>query len=345
MSGRCKLRCEFCEKGVSPSSHEIGLADMKRLVDFSVQHDCALFLGGGEPFLHRHIWEVLEYCRQLGKKASVVTNGTLFDNLPPERFDLLGGAIGMMSVSVDSADPATHDRIRGAKGTFDKVIRFVRNPLRRNRVALNAVLSHDLEHADGMIALARQLGCSLNFQPVIFESNYPDLPKVAWKDKIADQMSGSPDRSRPLRALHRHARKLGVVTNLGLIRAYFDAYCRYAATDECFAGRVLNKFMCFVPFQQVIVNEKGFLAPCSFLTSERSISDGDLYATWRELALEHRRLGGSGRRLAVCKSCSCHFADNFRSAVLAFPLANRRWLFWLLAYYAGRLYHREGRKL
>ena len=250
-----------------------------------------------------------------------------------------------MSISIDSADPAEHDRVRGVEGTFERALRFIQNPLRKNRVAITCVLGEDLHQAQGVIDLAGALGCSLNFQPILFESNYPDISRLDWKKDAQQQLSASPQRERALRELHRYARKEGVVTNLGLVRRFFDTYCRYANTDEFFGDHLLKKFVCVIPFQQITIDERGLLCPCVLLESEYSIYEGDLYENWRRLALEHRRLWRSGRRFGVCRSCSCHFAENYRSSIIAYPLANRRSLPWLVAYYLGRLYHREGRKV
>jgi MoaA/NifB/PqqE/SkfB family radical SAM enzyme len=344
LTGRCNLRCEFCEKSKSPSAHEIGLGDMRRLIDFGVQHDCRILLSGGEPFLHRDIWEVMEYCSRVGKKVSIVTNGTLLDGISPEQFELLGDSVSVMSVSIDSADPKENDRIRGVPGSFDKAVKFIRNPPRKTRACLNCVLTADLRRAEGMIALARDLACPLNFQPIVFESNYPGVPRLAWKEKAQEQLASSSRGAEALRSLHRHAGKRGVVTNLSLIRRYFDDYCRHADTDELFSDHVLKKFMCFIPLIQVTVDEKGYLTPCALLAGRCHISEGDLYESWVRSALEHRRLWREGRRFPVCRSCACHFAENYRSSIVAFPLANWRKLLWLAGYYAGRLYHREGRK-
>lgn len=343
ITARCNLRCEFCEKGTERSLGEVGLAEMKQLIDFAVRFDCPIFLGGGEPFMHSRIWDILEYARSVGKKVSMVTNGTLLGDLPAEGYELLGEALSVMTVSMDSADPGEHDRIRGASGTFDKAVAFVRSPLRRNRVAIGCVLMGDLAGADGMLELAAELRCPLNYQPIMFESNYPHLARLAWKEGISRQLAGGSDRPAALRALHRRARKLGVPTNLGLIRKFFDLYCRLAGTEEYFQDSLLNRFMCFVSFQQVTVHENSLLAPCALLKGECNIGDGDLYESWRKVAIEYRRLWKNGRRFDVCRSCACHFAENFRSSILCYPLANAKFLPWLLVYYLGRLYHREGR--
>jgi MoaA/NifB/PqqE/SkfB family radical SAM enzyme len=97
--------------------------------------------------------------------------------------------------------------------------------------------------------------------------------------------------------------------------------------------------------QQLTVDEKGFIAPCVFLPGERSINDGDLLENWQNMAVKYREVFKSGKKFQVCRSCSCHFAENFRSSIIAYPIVNRSQLLWLLSYYSKRLLLGEGRKV
>ncbi len=345
ITGRCNLSCKFCEKSRQASTDEIDIKQLKGLIDFSLEHDCSLFLSGGEPFLHKQIWDILSYCKTVGKKISVVTNATMLHGLSSERYELLNDTIAMMSVSLDSADADEHDRLRGVKNTFERALNFLTNPLRKNKVGINCLLTPEFKNIKPMLELAKEVKCSLNFQPLIFESNYPDLAKLDWKEDIQKEMALSAEKMNELRSLEAYARKLKVGTNLALIMKYIDKYFKYADTDTYFENYVLDKFTCFVPFQQLTVDEKGYIVPCVFLKGEQSIYDGDLYGNWQKMALKYRKMLKEGRNFKVCQSCSCHFADNFRSSVIAYPLINRKQLWWLSTYYLKRVFRGEGRRV
>ncbi len=348
ITGLCNLRCEFCEKGQAPTtgeSGELSLEAVKELVDLAERFDCALFFSGGEPFLHRQIWDILAYCHSLGRRVNIATNATCFEGLTGEQFELLGLTIGVMSVSIDSATPARHDSIRGKAGSFARALRFIQNPARTCRVAISSVLKSDLAEAQGLIALADKLRCPLNFQPIQFGSNYPHTPALASKEKIRLAMNSNPAMDRQLHELHRRARKCSVATNLGLVRQFFSTYCSLANSQKFFGDRVLSRFLCVAPLLQVTVDETGLLCPCALLPGQAKAAAGDLYENWRAQALDYRRAWLAGRRQDICRSCTCHFAENFRSSILAYPWANRQKIPWLVAYYAGRLYHKAGRKI
>lgn len=353
ITGKCNLRCEFCEKGAAPvrssgeqavKPAELEFENIKKLVDLADRFDCPLFFGGGEPFLHPQIWEVLEYSRTLNRRVSIVTNGTCFDNLTDEQFNLLGETISIMSVSIDSADPGEHDRIRGQRGTFDKIMRFIRHPNRKCRIAINSVLLPDLVGAEELLALAGRLDCAINFQPIQFETNFPDLPALEMKARLREGMSSYHCLENQLKELHRRARKRGVATNLGLVRQFFGTYCKYANSREFFGDHLLTRFVCCAQLLQITVDEKGQLCPCALLPGKKSAFEGDLYENWCALAVEYRKLWFAGKRWDICRSCSCHFAENFRSSIIAFPVENRQKLLWGLAYYAGRVFRNAARK-
>ncbi len=347
ITGRCNLRCEFCEKGAGQGGRpaELSFEDIKKLVDLAGRFDCPLFLGGGEPFLYPYIWDILEYCKAQGQRLSVVTNGTCFDNLTSEQFRLLSDTISIMSISIDSADPAEHDRIRGLAGTFDKIIRFVRHPDRKCRIAINSVLKPGLEGAAELIGLARELGCAINFQPIQFETNFPDLPTLEYKATLRQSMADRGDMKTQLRNLGRLARKQGVSTNLGLVKQFFEKYCKYANSREFFGDYLLVQFMCCAPLVQVTVDEQGRLCPCALLAGESLALEGDVYKKWCQQAIAYRQRWQAGQRWDICRSCSCHFAENFRSSIVAFPLINRKKLPWLFSYYIARAYRKAGRKI
>jgi MoaA/NifB/PqqE/SkfB family radical SAM enzyme len=333
ITGGCNLRCEFCEKSRSPAGADIPLEHVCRLIDLAASLGSGLFFAGGEPFLHKDFWGILEHARSVGKKVQIVTNGTQLDHLSPDQLDLLGQTVDIMWISIDSADPDEHDRIRGMKGAFDRAVGFIRNPRRRNPVEILAVLTAEIHRVRPLIDLAHELGCSIIFQPIMFASNYPDQPRLEYKEKLETSLPSAAEQAKELSSLARYARKLSVKTNLRFLAHYVPTYFRSAGGKECFQDRLLGKFLCVTPFQRLIVDENGVILPCALLPGERSIFEGDIYENWRRTALKYRQALRSGVRYAACASCSCHFNENFKGSVLAHPLRNWRHLLWLLGYH------------
>jgi SynChlorMet cassette radical SAM/SPASM protein ScmF len=73
---------------------------------------------GGEPTLHPRFRDFLSLQQEFGLDGIIETNGMLVTN---ELANLIAETgVGRVSVSLDGAKPATHDRLRGVEGGFEK---------------------------------------------------------------------------------------------------------------------------------------------------------------------------------------------------------------------------------
>ena len=112
---RCTFACDYnCAHCTSAQKHaapdELGTADAKKLVD-RIHDFGATFLGitGGEPFLRKDLFEIVEYGKQLGLSVSIITDGRLADS------DVVRNLVKnevRVSISLDGAEEV-NDRVRG----------------------------------------------------------------------------------------------------------------------------------------------------------------------------------------------------------------------------------------
>ena len=118
---RCNATCGFCDIWERPSGYvdmdtfQSNLKDLKKLgvkvIDFT----------GGEPLLHQQLPEFLALAKQHGFITTVTSNGLLY----PKNAPRLTGLIDMLHFSLDSADEAMHDTMRGVT-CFSMVIESIR---------------------------------------------------------------------------------------------------------------------------------------------------------------------------------------------------------------------------
>ncbi|MEU4623465.1 radical SAM protein [Actinoplanes sp. NPDC023801] len=117
----CPLRCTHCysESGRRPS-RQLGLADMLRVADALASLRPELVtLAGGEPTLVPGLDRVAQRFTAAGIPVGVYTSGW---RLTPETAGSLARAFDVVTVSVDGATAAVHDRIRGRAGSFDRAL-------------------------------------------------------------------------------------------------------------------------------------------------------------------------------------------------------------------------------
>lgn len=115
-------------------------------------------LTGGEPLLHPQIAEIVTFVRDEGLRLVVETNGTL---MTPEIARILASCKGaFVSVSLDGADAATHEWVRGVPGSFAAACAGVGHLAAaglRPQVIMT-VMQRNQDQLDAVVRLARSLG-------------------------------------------------------------------------------------------------------------------------------------------------------------------------------------------
>ena len=161
---RCNLACAHCRAaaGKGPYPGELTTAEGKALLaDLATLGPVVVILTGGEPLLREDILELAAYGTSLGHRMVMAVNGTL---LTPELARKLKAAgIQRLSISIDGASAASHDRLRQVPGAFAgalagiEILKEVGLPFQinttviaANREELPAI--HELAYALGAVA-------------------------------------------------------------------------------------------------------------------------------------------------------------------------------------------------
>lgn len=129
LTSECNLACRHC--WVAPRFQRAATAsDYLSVPLFRFIVEQALPLGlssikltGGEPLLHPDLSGILAVARERGLGVAVETNGTL---VTPDCAEALSRCRDpFVSVSLDGADAATHEWVRGVPGSFDAARRGI----------------------------------------------------------------------------------------------------------------------------------------------------------------------------------------------------------------------------
>jgi len=114
-------------------------------------------LTGGEPLLHPQIHEILEMIRTEGIDLTMETNGVLCT--PEIAQQLATNGKLFISVSMDGADPETHEWIRGVKGSFEATLEGIRNLVSYNihPQIIMTIMNHNKDQMEAMVRLAESL--------------------------------------------------------------------------------------------------------------------------------------------------------------------------------------------
>ena len=163
LTSGCNLKCCHCwikpphqnEKHIYPSlsidffesileqSKKLGLKGIK--------------LTGGEPLMHPQIFDILDLIKIHQYPLAIETNGTLCTiELARKIADCMKV---LVSVSLDSADPETHDRIRGIKGSFNSALEGIKNLVEAgiSTQIIFTVMERNKRHLESVVRLAESL--------------------------------------------------------------------------------------------------------------------------------------------------------------------------------------------
>lgn len=159
----CNLACTHClSSSGRRDPHELSTAEAMAVVD--ELHDLQVFyvnIGGGEPTIRPDFYEVVEHCVSRGVGVKFSTNGT---TITPERARHLAGADYVdVQVSLDGADAATNDAVRGAgsyvaaRRAMDHLAEAGFGPFKISVV----MTRHNVAQVDDLEAIARSYGAQL----------------------------------------------------------------------------------------------------------------------------------------------------------------------------------------
>lgn len=121
LTNRCNLACSHCFDGRHGGSNDLPLHILEAvLTDARSCGFDSLSFTGGEPTVHPQFPDVIRQTHAAGYRFGFVTNGWSLPAMLPRILPYREG-ISYITLSVDGATEASHDRLRGA-GAFRRVM-------------------------------------------------------------------------------------------------------------------------------------------------------------------------------------------------------------------------------
>ena len=159
----CNLACSHClSSSGRRDPRELSTSEAKALIDeIAAMQIFYINIGGGEPMIRRDFFELIEHAvaQKVGVKFS--TNGTRIDEGAARR--LAGIDYLDIQISIDGADAATSDRVRGI-GSYDQARRAMDNlkAAEFGPFKISVVMTRDsIEQLDRFEELAAHYGAEL----------------------------------------------------------------------------------------------------------------------------------------------------------------------------------------
>jgi len=144
------------------------LAEIKGVLDQLAEAGTFLLaLSGGEVFMRRDFFEIVEYARQLLFSVKVKTNGVMIRDMEASRLADLG--VQDVQISIYSERSEVHDAITKLPGSLRRsleAIRLLKTHGVRVTIA-NVLMTANLFDDAGVLKLAKALGVSYTLDPMV----------------------------------------------------------------------------------------------------------------------------------------------------------------------------------
>jgi radical SAM protein with 4Fe4S-binding SPASM domain len=270
LTNRCNLSCLHCYNSSGPradTENELSTSDALGLIDDLAGMGVPLILlSGGEPLLRHDFWELARYAATEKIKLALSTNGTLIT--PELAVRLKETGIEYAGISIDGADPRTHDRFRNLPGSFERAVQGILNCLDAGlKCGIRFTISRQNQHElEDVLRMARDRG-------VPRFCLYWLVPSGRGR-KLADGAQLTPEEARSaLELLYQWARRLDpdemeiLTVDAPQDLVYILQRMEEDKDRECGAARTLARCMgagCSAGQRVANIDPMGNVYPCQF---------------------------------------------------------------------------------
>ena len=316
----CNLACRHCRASAlscAPPGELTTQEALALLDDIASFAQPTIILTGGEPLLRADLFDIARHTTALGLRPVVATNGSLLDADTARR--LVETGVRRISVSLDGADAAHHDALRGVPGAFDASLRGLAAAREAGLpFQLNTTVTTDnADQLPAIYELAIRLGAVAHHIFLLVPTGRAaalrgmelDAPGYeAILNWLADQYARSPIEIRATCAPHfyRIQRQRGIPTQ----------------ARGCLAGQSF----CFI-------SHVGDVQPCGYFDQQvGNVRQQSLREIWENAALfrdlrDHSAYGGkcgSCEFLRVCGGCRARAYEATGDPLAPEPLCAHR---------------------
>jgi Fe-coproporphyrin III synthase len=304
----CNLKCVTCSYR-KPMPGELSFEEIK---DLSVQLTSAglkhIVYSGGEPLLRRDFPEICGLFQRSNIKQTLLTNGLLLD----KRIDELRECFTEIIVSIDGADAATHNAIRGVN-SFDLILQGISKTLDTvnssdTGVSIRTVLQkQNFRSLESFILMAKSAGVTrISFLAADVSSDAYGRDTrgiVSDESSIALNLTEVNELRGIIDAL---AEKYPNEFAEGFISESPAKLHHIADYYEALSGKAsFPRNICNAPNVSLVITSTGDVHPCFFLPKFANTRLGNILTILNDPAIKRTREDVKLMKPERCQKCVC----------------------------------------
>lgn len=313
----CNLSCKFChgfqggltQKKSKELSQDTCLRIIKEASNLGVKE--VHIAGDGEPLVKKPVFKSLvKSIKEHKMTGTLTTNGTLFT---PELVELMVKLNwDLITISLESSDARTHDRLTGKKNSYDcaiksiKLFDYYKKRFKKNKPIIKfstILMEKNKRQLHKIIELAHELGVkSVSFEPLVTNNN-PEIKKMEIKRKDINKLE------EELKKIKASAHKHKIHTNIEFIGKNKNTITKDlpAVSEDKPVQKGFPQPYCYQPWYKIVIRPDGKVQPCCnfYDKNAESVYKKDLKGIWLGRYFTRIRediLNNKSHK--ACKSCN-----------------------------------------
>jgi MoaA/NifB/PqqE/SkfB family radical SAM enzyme len=146
---QCNCRCQMCQRWQDPRRGELSRGEYEALAGALHQMGShQISIAGGEPLLREDVFDIIKCFSGRKMSVNLCTNGLWLEKFHDQ---ICGSGATCVTVSLDGASAATHDKIRGMPGSYAQIkagigrlLTHARRPILRVRMTISNRNAHEI---------------------------------------------------------------------------------------------------------------------------------------------------------------------------------------------------------
>lgn len=308
---RCNLNCEFCMRDQT-KYQEITFENIKKMVNNFGPSIKNVGLTGGEVFLRKDMFDILDLLSERKYSIAILTNATLLNEKMVEK--LVNYKKMNVGISLDGL-LENHNNIRGPK-SFQKTLRTIKAIKKRMQVGVTTVITKN--NINEISALFKQIAPYIDRYTIQFEifNNKKEIEESAKllgvkKQKITIWSNEQAGYNYSEEAVYQVIKELKILSKKYKIYFNTEPIIAQSYLNDFFNGKILAKQPLCSHLFTARSDSRGNFVFCHMLKEEYgSLIDTPLPELWNSKAIKNLRKNLLKEQLPpLCKRC-CRLVED-----------------------------------